>query len=162
MFSEAVSMCRWILMKLFVKPVVLSLTFPRRADRQPPLNLTIKLHVYFSCTRPSYNSVPLRLDTDASMTDQFPVIFLNFSSSPPYYPNRTTLTYFSSARVPQALELLLHTHPHTHTPLKRIIYMAQVWDQSHFGGTIEYTNLRSDISLAVGGRAVSAAERDRE
>lgn len=34
----------------------------------------------------------------------------------------------------------------THTkPLKRIIYIAQVWDQSIFCETLEYTNLRSDF-----------------
>ncbi len=45
----------------------------------------------------------------------------------------------------KAVALLL-----THTPLKRIIYIAQVWDWSNLCGTIEYTNLRSDISLAKG------------
>lgn len=99
---------------------------------------------------------------DGSILSYFPVIIWIFSSFTPYYLNLATLTYFSTARVPQALEEQAVALPLTHIPLKRIIYIAQVWDQSNLGGTIEYTNLRSDISLAEGRRTVSAAERDRE
>lgn len=45
----------------------------------------------------------------------------------------------------QAVALVL-----THIPLKRIIYIAQVWDQSNLCGTTEYTNLKSDIPFAEG------------
>lgn len=49
--------------------------------------------------------------------------------------------------VPQELKAVA---PPPHTPPKRIIHIAQVWDQSNLCGTTEYTNLRSDISLAKG------------
>lgn len=80
----------------------------------------------------------------------FQVLALNFSSFTPYYPNLATLTYFSTLCVPQALREQAVALLLTHIPLKRIIYIAQVWDQSNLCGTIEYTNLRSDISLAEG------------
>lgn len=108
---------------------------------------------------------PIALDIDASndqFTVFFPVIILHFSSFTPYYPNPASLTYFLASCVPQALEEQAVALPLRHTPLKRIIYIAQVWDQSNLGGTIEYTNLRSDVSLAEGRRTVSAARRDRE
>lgn len=97
---------------------------------------------------------------DGSILSYFPVIILNFSSFAPYYPNLATLTYFPAACIPQTPREQAVALAHIH--LKRIIYIAQVWDQSNLCGTIEYTNLRSDVSVAEGRQTVSAAERDRE
>lgn len=100
---------------------------------------------------------------DGSTVSYFPVIILNFSSFTPYYPNLATLTYFSAPCVPQAFKEQAVALLLTHIPPKRIIYIAQVWDQSNLCGTIEYTNLRSDIFfLLKARRTVSAAEKDRE
>lgn len=116
---------------------------------------------------PRHNSGRFSSDTGTLTMDPSRVIFHLLSQIfllfTPYYRNLATFdllscrcSQFPRRSKKQAVALLL---THTHTPLKRIIYTGQVWDQSNLCGTIEYTNLRSDVSLAEG---EASWERDRE
>lgn len=90
---------------------------------------------------------------DGSISGYFPVIILNF---PPFFLHPINLilplwpTFCTPCISPGVLKEQAVAPLLTHIPLKRIIYIGQVWDQSNLCGTIEYTNLRSDISLAEG------------
>lgn len=79
-----------------------------------------------------------------------PVCILKCPLYEPHYPNVAALTHFYTTCILQALKEQAVALLLTHIPLKRIIYIGQVWDQSNLCGTTEYTNLRSDISLAEG------------
>lgn len=81
-----------------------------------------------------------------------------------YYHNLATVTYFPLLFPcsPGTRGATCCTPTHT-KPLKRIIYIAQVWDQSNFSETLEYTNLRPDIYFAEGRKnCESHRERERE
>lgn len=106
--------------------------------------------------RPVIANLHWRLHHRATLTHH-PAIFLHFSSFTFYYHNLASVTHFPPTPPllpcsPGTIWASCCTPTHTKL-LKRIIYIAQVWDQSNFRGTLEYTNLRSDISLVEGRQA---------
>lgn len=141
--------------------ILLLLTFSETsltASFAQPANDCSSYFLQSNSPPPRHNSGRFSSDTGTLTMDPSRVIFHLLSQIfllfTPYYRNLATFdllsrrcSQFPRRSKKQAVALLL---THTHTPLKRIIYTGQVWDQSNLCGTIEYTNLRSDVSLAEG------------
>lgn len=148
--------CKWLTSSLFQR---FWMKIRRKHLWDFSFSVPLVCHLERTIQQAAFNSPgvrfsPLATNFSGFLLSYFPVIILNLSPFTPYCPDLATLTYLALLSFPRRPESEL-------LPLKRIIYTAPVWDRSNLCGTIEYTNLRSDIPLAEGEADCECKERER-